>query len=245
MAGGRLTATLAASPSPEPERPYLVIEETTSPNEQYAVAWALPKGPALAWEKFRRGERDSNYLPGLKDAEVADNLIELKSGKTLALVASGYWALPKKDAGADLKFHPDDEFLEVVWSAQSDFVVVLHRLRSGPEWGSFRALRLENGAVVGQLENGDELEAAVRAHLKKIYRRLFARQRDEPTVRFSDVKSLKGARFSLSAIVSLINESGNRDHKGSNIRFELRPDKKGRLSFHVLGFSELDLEEAS
>lgn len=106
-AGGRLTATLAASPSPEPKRPYLVIEETTSPNEQYAVAWALPKGPAL----------------------------------------------------------------------------------------------------------------------------------------FSDGKSLKGAKFSLSAIVSLINESGNRDDKGSNIRFELRPDKKGRLSFHVPGFSELDLEE--
>ena len=168
-----------------------MIEGTISPNEQYAVAWALPHGPALDWEQFRRGERNSDYLPDLHDTAVADNLIELKSGRTLAPVASGYWALPEgKTAGADLKFRPDDEFLEVAWSAQSDFVVVLHRLRSGPEWGSLCALRLAHGAVVGQVEDGRELEAAARAHLKRTYRREYERQAGQPALRFADLKSL-------------------------------------------------------
>ncbi|MEO7723942.1 MAG: hypothetical protein ABIU29_04525 [Chthoniobacterales bacterium] len=240
-----LSAALAASPSPEPERPYLVIEETTSPNEKYAVVWSLPEGPALDWDKFRRGERNSDHLPDFKEAVVADNLIELKSGKVLASVASGYWALPGRDAGSSLKFYPDDEFMEVAWSAKSDFVVVLHRLRSGPQWGSMRAFRIEQRAVLRRLENGHELEAAARAHLKKVYRKEYLRREEIPSLSFDNLKSLGGASFSVNVSAPMVNEFGNRTYKGSIIQFELRPDKKGRLSLHVLGFSERDLEEAS
>ena len=104
---------------------------------------------------------------------------------------------------------------------------------------------IADGAVAGQLENGDDLEAAVRAHLKKIYPREYERDKDHLDLRFEDVKSLGGPRFSLNAIAALTNENGNRSYKGSTIKFELRGGKEGKLILHVLGFTEMDLEEAS
>lgn len=236
---------LSGMPNAEPERPYLVIAGTTSSNGRYAIAWTLTKGPQIDWEKFRAGERGSDYLPNFEKPanEIADNLVELDSGRKLAAVASGYWALPEGLSGP--KFHPDDEFLEVAWSAQNDFVLVLHRLRSGSAWGSLRAVRIADGAVSGQLENGAELEAAVRAHLKKIYPREYAQHKDHLGLRFDDVKSLGGPRFSLNAVAALTNENGNRSYKGSTIKFELRSGKNGKLILHVLGFTEMDLDEAS
>ena len=243
-----LTVALSAPPNSEPERPYLVIEETTSPNGQYAVAWTLPKGPQIDWEKFRSGERGSDYLPDLdspqSDIEVEDNLIELKSGRKLAAVASGYWALPKGDTSSGLTFQSTDEFMEVAWSAQSDFVLVLHRLRSGPEWGSLRAVQLKDGAVVSQLESGDGLEAAFRSHLKKLYRQEYERGKDHLNLRISDVKSVGGPKFSLRAVANLENKDGNRSYRGSVINFELRGGMSGKLSLHVLSFTKRDLEEA-
>ncbi|MEO7168706.1 MAG: hypothetical protein ABI016_16945 [Chthoniobacterales bacterium] len=240
-----LTAAWAAPLGSEKDQPYLVIAETTSPNGEYAVAWALPKGPQIAWEEFRRGLRSSDYLPDFTNAEIADHLIELQSGRTLASVASGYWALPAGDTGAGHKSHPDDEWLEVAWSPQSDFVVVLRRLRDGPKWGSLRAVQIEGGVVAGQVENGNDLEAAAHAHLKKVYPKDYERAKDHLNLRFSDLESLGGARFSLNAVASLTNQDGNRTDKGSTIKLELRTDKKGKLSLHILGFSELDLDEAS
>jgi hypothetical protein len=84
-----LTVALTAPSNSEQERAYLVIEETTSPNGQCAVAWTLPKGPQIDCEKFRSGELSSDYLPDLddpkSDIQVKDNLIELKSGRKLAI----------------------------------------------------------------------------------------------------------------------------------------------------------------
>ncbi len=236
---------LSGMSNAEPERPYLVIAGTTSPNGRYAIAWTLTKSPQIDWEKFRAGERGSDYLPDFEkpENEIADNLIELDSGRKLAAVASGYWALPESGSGP--KLHPDDEFLEVAWSARNDFVLVLHRLRFGPDWGSLRAVRIADGAVAGQLETGAELEAAVRAHLKKTYPREYARHEDHLDLRFNDVKSLGGPRFSLNAVAALTNENGNRSYKGSTIKFELRSGKDGKLILHVLGFTEMDLDEAS
>ena len=243
-----LTVALSAPANPEPERPYLVIEETTSPNGQYAVAWTLPKGPQIDWERFRSGERTSDYLPDLdnpkSDIEVEDNLIELKSGRKLATVAAGYWALPKGDTSSGRTFQSAEEFMEVAWSAQSDFVLVLHSLRSGPEWGSLRAVQLEDGAVVRLLENGDGLEAAVRSNLKKHYRQEYERGKDHLNLHISEVKSLGGPKFSLRAIANLVNKHGNRSYRGSVIKFELRAGKNGKLSLHVLSITKIDLEEA-
>ncbi len=129
----------------EPERPYLVIPETTSPNEQYAVAWTLPKGPPIDWKKFRTGERKGDRLPDFADprSEIEDNLIALKSGRKLATVSSGYWALPggEGDYSSGLKNRPDGEWMEVAWSPESNFVLLLHRLRTGPAWGSLRGFK--------------------------------------------------------------------------------------------------------
>jgi len=235
---------LSASPNTEAERPYLVISETTSPNGRYAVAWTLPKGPQIEWEKFRAGERGSDYLPGFEKPEnqIADNLIELDSGRKLATVASGYWALPESGSGP--KFHTDDEFMEVAWSGQSDCVLVLHRLRSGAEWGSLHAVQLKDGAVVSELENGDDLEAAVRLHLKKHYPQEYERGKDHLNLRISDVKSLGDSKFSLKAVANLENKDGNRSYRGSLIKFQLRAGKTGKLRLHVLSFTKVDLEEA-
>ncbi len=244
-----LTVAPSAPANSEPERPYLVIEETTSPNGLYAVAWTLPKGPQIEWEKFRRGERGSDSLPDFDNPEraieVEDNLIELKSGRKLSTVAAGYWALPKGDSSADAKLRPDDEFMEVAWSAQSDLVLVVHSLPPGPEWGSLRAVQLKDGAVVRQLESGDDLEAAVRSHLKKRYRQEYERGKDHLNLRISEVKSLGGSKFSLRAVANLVNKYGNRSYRGATIKFELRAGKKGKLSLHILSFAELDLDEAS
>jgi len=244
-----LAAAVAVPTSSAPERPYLVIEETTSPNGQYAIAWTLPKGPQIDWEKFRSGESSSDYLPDLdnpkSDIEVEDNLIELKSGRKLVTVAAGYWALPKGDASSGLKFQSAEQFMEVAWSAQSDFVLVLHRLRSGPKWGSLRAVQVKDGGIVGQLESGDDLEAAVRSNLKKLYRQEYERGKDHLNLRISDVKSLGGSKFSLSAVANLENKDGNRSYRGSIIKFELRAAKIGKLSLHVLSITKIDLEETS
>ena len=51
--------------------------------------------------------------------------------------------------------------------------------------------------------------------------------------------------FSLNAVANLENKDGNRSYRGSIIKFELRADKNGKLSLHVLAFSKIDLEEAS
>lgn len=244
-----LTVASSAPANSEPERPYLVIEETTSPNGEYAVAWTLPKGPQIDWEKFRSGEHGSDSLPDLdnpqSDIEVEDNLIELKSGRKLATVGTGYWALPNSDTSSDLKFRSAEEFMEVAWSAQSDFVLVLHCLRSGPEWGSLRAYQLEGGAVVRQLENGGGLEAAMRSHLKKRYPKEYERGKDHLNLRISEVKSLGGSKFSVRAVGNLENKYGNRGYRGATVKVELRPGKKGKLNLHVLSFAELDLDEAS
>lgn len=244
-----LTVALSTPANAEPERPYLVIQETTSPNGQYAVAWTLPKGPQIDWEKFRSGERSSDYLPDLdnpkSEIEVEDNLIELKFGRKLATVAVGYWALPKGDTNSSLKFQSAEEFMEVAWSAQSDVVLVLHRLRSGPDWGSLRAVQLKDGAVVSQLESGDGLEAAVRSHLKKLYLQEYERGKDHLNLRISDVKSLGDSKFSLRSVANLENKDGNRSYRGSIIKLELRAGKNGKLSLHVLSITRIDLEEAS
>lgn len=244
-----LTVAPSARANSEPERPYLVIEETTSPNGQYAVAWTLPKGPQIDWEKFRSGERGSDSLPDLdnpkSDIEVENNLIELKSGRKLATVAAGYWALPKGDPSSGAKLRPDEEFMEVAWSAQSNFVLVLHCLGPGPEWGSLRALQLKDGVVVSQLESGDGLEAAVRSHLKKHYRQEYERGKDHLNLSLYDVKSLGGSKFSLRAVANLANKYGNRSYRGATIKFELRVGKNGKLVLHVLSFTKVDLDEAS
>ncbi len=246
---GRCTSGLSAPPNTEPERSYLVIDETTSPNGRYAVVWTLPEGPQIDWEKFRSGERNSDYLPDLDNPKsaikVEDDLIELESGRKLVGVASGYWALPEGDHGPGLKFSPDDEFLEVAWSAESKFVLVLHRVRSGSEGASLRAFQVEGGAVVGQLECGHDLAGPARAQLKKLHRHEYERSQNDLDLRFSEVKSLGGSKFSLRAIAKVENEVGNGIYRGSVIRFELRAGKDGKLSLHVLGFSELDLDEAS
>lgn len=244
-----LRVALTAPPNSELERPYLVIEETTSPNGQYAIAWTLPKGPQIDWDKFRSGERSSDYLPDLddrkSDIEVEDNLIELKFGRKLATVAAGYWALPKGDTSSGLKFQSAEEFMEAAWSVQSDFVLVLRRLRSGPKWGSLRAVELKDGAVVRQLESSDGVAAAVRSHLKKLCRQEYERAKDHLNLRISDVKSLGGSKFSLSAVANLENEDGNRSYRGSIIKFELRAGKSGELSLHVLSVTKMDLDETS
>jgi hypothetical protein len=243
-----LAIAFSAPPNAGPERPYLVIEETTSPNARYAVAWTLPKGPQIDWEKFRSGERGSDSLPDLdnpqSNIEVEDNLIKLRSGRKLATVAAGYWALPKGDTTSGRTFQSAEEFMEVAWSAQSAFVLVLHRQRSGPAWGSLRAVQLADGAVVSQLESGDGLEAAVRSHLKKHYRQEYERGKDHLNLRISDVKSVGGSKFSLKAVANLENKDGNRSYRGSVINFELRAGKSAKLSLHVLSFTKIDLEEA-
>jgi hypothetical protein len=243
-----LTVAQSAPSDSDPERSYLVIEETTSPNGEYAVAWMLPKGPAIDWEAFRSGGRSSDYLPDLDNPksgiELEDNLIELESGRKLATVATGYWALPISNNRSGLKFRPNDECLEVAWSGKSDCLVVLHRLRSGPEWGSLRAVQLRNGAVVSQLESGEGLEAAVRSRLKKLYPQEYERGQDHLNLRISDLKSLGGSKFSLNAVANLENKEGTRSYRGSIIKFELRAGKMGKLSLHVLSFTKADLDEA-
>jgi hypothetical protein len=232
----------------ETERPYLVIEQTTSPNGQYAVGWTLPKGPEINWEEFRSGARGRDYLLDLdnpkSDIVVENNLIELKSGRKLATVGSGYWALPEGDAGSDQEFHTAGQFMEVAWSAQSDFVLVLHRLRPG--WRSLRVVQLGNGAVVSQLEFGDKLEAALRARLKKLYPQQYERHKGDIVVNFTEVKSLGGSRFSLTTDAAFPKREGaNKSYEDSVVTFELRPGGKGGLSLHVLSFKNVDLEEAS
>ncbi len=241
-----LAVALSASSASEQERPYLVIPETTSPNQQYAVVWTLPKGPQIDWEKFRSGERNSDYLPNFANprSEIEDNLIELKSGRKLATVASGYWALPEGDHSSGLMFRPDKEFMEVAWSPPSDFVLVLCR-RSSPERDSIRAFHLGADAVVSQMDCVHDLEEALRAFLKKRHRQEYERVKVDPNLHFSELKSLGGSRFSLNGAAKLLNEYENGIYRGATFKFELRPGKEGKLSLHLLGFTELDLDEAS
>ncbi len=142
-------------------------------------------------------------------------------------------------------FRPDNEFMEVAWSPPSDFVLVLHHWRGRPERDSLRAFQLGAGAVVSQMDCGRDLEEALRAFLKKRHRQEYERVKDDPNLRFSELKSLGGSRFSLNGIAKLLNEYENGIYRGATFKFELRPGKEGKLSLHVLGFTELDLDEAN
>lgn len=248
-AGWPLAAAFSASSAAGPERPYLVIPETVSPDGQYAVVWTLRKGPQIEWEKFRTGEWKSDRLPAFADprSEIEDNLVELKTGRKLATVSTGYWALPggEGDDGSGLKYRTEDEWLEVAWSPESDCVLVLHRLRTGPKWGSLRGFQLKAGAVLGRLECGRDLETALIGHLKRMHQQEYERGKDHLNLRFSDVKSLGGLKFSLSGIANLEGRDGNRVYRGATIKFELRPGSKGQPGLHVLALTELDLDEAS
>jgi len=240
---------VSAPAAPEAERSYLVIPETTSPDGRYAVAWALPKGPQIEWDKFRAGERASDDLPRFVDPrnEIEDNLIELKSGRKLAKVSSGYWALPegKGSDSSSFKYHTDEESFEVAWSPPSAALLVLHGRAGGADWGSLRAFQIEAGSVVNQIECGRDLEAALIAHLKKGHRQEYERGKDHLNLRFDDLKSLGDLQFSLNGVANLENRNGNRVYRGATIKFELRPGAKGKLRVHILGFAELDLDEAS
>ena len=95
------------------------------------------------------------------------------------------------------------------------------------------------------MDFGHDLEAALRAFLKKRHRQEYERVKDEPNLSFWDLKSLGGFRFSLNGIAKLQNKYGNGIYRGATFKFEIRPGKEGKLSLHLLGFTELDLDEAN
>ena len=99
--------------------------------------------------------------------------------------------------------------------------------------------------MVGKIEIDHALEAALIAHLKKAHRQEYERAKDHLDPRFNDVKSLGGFKFSVNGVAKVVSKDGNGVYRGATIKFELRRGEQGKLSLRVLGFTELDLDEAS
>lgn len=229
---GLILAALSMHAAAGPKHPYLVIRETTSPDGKHAVAWTLPKEPeSVDWEKLRSGDGDRDDLPDFEETGVQNNIINLKSGRKLATLASAYWELPDWT-------HPNHQGMVVAWSPKSDYVVVLHQLRF--ENHSLDAVQIKDGAASGELSFLKDLEKAVRGHLAKTYATQYPRDKDVIVIGLGDLKPLGGGKFSLVAYSGQpksINDEILSDD--STITFELRPGKKGRLELQVLSIMKV------
>lgn len=228
---GFLSFALLLPVSADTKRPYLIMEETTSPDGRYAVAWTLPKEVDMDWDKLRSGDSGREELPDMEEAEIQNFLIDVKLGKKLAPLNSACWSLPARGQS-------NRATLSVVWSPGSDFVAVLHKLRFYN--CSFEVVQLKGGAVVGALSFLQELENAVSRHLPKTYPKQYLRDKDVIVIEFGEVKSLGGGKFSLEASSGQLKRiDDNVLSDDSIVTFELRPGEKQKLQLKVLGFEKV------
>jgi hypothetical protein len=226
-------------------QPFLVFPDTKSPDGRYAIAWGLPKHPEI-WAKVSRfqeqhpagteaSSEEDKQLDELFESvnvvgdAVENYVIDLRAGTIIRKLdcprlpgwTHGREAEPDYWTIADRK--PNRHDLQVVWSPQSDLVLINHTWR----WDSvtFCAVMLSNGRATSELDLNRPLGDAVRNLVAQSFPRGFQYTKKDLNVAFSDVKEVGDNKFSAvaDAVVEKYWSGG-----GAKVDFTLLPASKGK-----------------
>jgi hypothetical protein len=224
---------------------FLVFPGTKSPDGRYAIAWGLPKHPEI-WAKVSRfqeqhpagteaSSEEDKQLDELFESvnvvgdAVENYVIDLRAGTIIRKLdcprlpgwTHGREAEPDYWTIADRK--PNRHDLQVVWSPQSDLVLINHTWR----WDSvtFCAVMLSNGRATSELDLNRPLGDAVRNLVAQSFPRGFQYTKKDLNVAFSDVKEVGDNKFSAvaDAVVEKYWSGG-----GAKVDFTLLPASKGK-----------------
>lgn len=211
-----------------PVKKYEVFEDGISPDDRYAVVWACPTLEDFDWEAAHSGEMTLDDMPDV-EGKIENHLIELKSGRKLAVLASNYWRLPEG-------WHPNHEGHSVVWSPESDLVVTEHSFRFSH--GPLEAVKVLDGKKVAQLEFGGELEALLRQRLAKLQPKKYAKDKDSLQIAYGDLKALGGAKFSLGTYAEIPKSSREDALSDESVATFTLQMKEGKLHLEGLTFAK-------
>jgi hypothetical protein len=210
--------------------PFVVLENTSSPNGRYAFAWAAPQKYKIDWAALNRGEISA--LPNSDDFAdaVINYLVDLKDGKILATFHRAQaWELPDGRHGN----HRD---LEVAWSPNGELVVAIYSLKW--QYESFQGFRIAPSGVA-TVEIGKPLEAAWRQHLSKRAGRRYKQRADLLAISFSELKAMETeGNFAVHALAEIPKSASEDDAFEEKLIFTLQPKTKGQLSLEIRGIGK-------
>ena len=190
------TAPEGDPPAPEPTLPEgpaakfcTIIEESTSPNGKYALAWGLTdadKGPhASAGDAEQDTEGVVNYIVDIK----ADRILAVTQGKHFGANASyNHW-----------EHH-------AVWS--EDSALLIQTLDTKWSTLSAQAFRIENGTAAPLTDLLQDVRQAVEGKIAKTQAKAWKEQEERCTFTISALKLSTGGLLTLTAYHQIPKEDG-------------------------------------
>lgn len=205
-------------------RNYRIFDNTTSPNNQYAIAWGL--GPLVNLdEALGRGQFD---LQGVENF-----IISLSDHKVLATLKNVHvWVDPAKE-------NATGDRLQASWGSANDLVVV----NCEGDQGSFylRGFKLQKNKVVGSLGLESPVEKVVLGRLAKDYAAQYKRSAKFLALSYSDFEAEGENSFGLTA--STVVDKTAPEDAAMNAQYRVRFFIEGAPT--NLKFTLLTIEEAT
>jgi hypothetical protein len=205
--------------------PFVVLENTSSPDGRYAFAWGAPEKYKNDWAALNRD--DTTALPNPDDfADAVENyLVDLKAGKILATLRGAQaWRLPDGSHGN----HRD---LQVAWSPNGEFAVAIYSLKW--QYESFQGFRI-TPAGVATVEIGKPLQTAWLQHLSKTAGQRYKQRADSLAISFSELKPTEDeGTFSVRALAEVPKSASEGDAFEEKLVFTLQPQTEGKLSLEI------------
>jgi hypothetical protein len=230
----------------KPTQPFLVFPNTESPDGRYAIAWGLPRHPDVWSNVCRFQEQHSAGAEATPEDEkqwdqvfksvttvaedVENYVVDVRAGTIIRKLECP--RLPGWTHGREAEPDywtvagqvPNRHDLQVVWSPQSDFVLINHTWR----WDcvTFCAVMLSDGRVTSELDLNRPLGNAVRNLVAKSFPRGFQYTKKDLNVAFSDLKQVSDNKFSAlaEAVVEKYWSGG-----GATVDFSVLPTGRGRI----------------
>lgn len=207
--------------------PFVVLENTSSPDRRYAFAWGAPEKYKIDWAALSRGEKAA--LPNPDDfADAVENyLVDLGAEKIVATVRGAQaWRLPDGS-------HGNHRNLEVAWSPNGEFAVAIYSLKW--QYVSFEGFQVTPTGVA-TVEIGKPLEAAWRQHLSMTAGQRYKRRADLLAISFGELKATENnGSFAVRALAEVPKSASENDAFESELRFALEPGTEGKLSLKIRG----------
>jgi hypothetical protein len=235
--------------SPSETKPFLVFENTKSPDGRYAVAWGLPKHPDV-WAKVCQFEGEhpldseltdeaekqaNDIFEGVNDVDVAKDvenyIVDLQEAKIIAKLDCSRGtsdSMPNYFVAGNLR--PNRHNLEVVWSRAGDLILANHTYR----WDciTFCALQVRDGKAGPAVDLRKKADEAVRNFVAKSFPRHFQYSKKDLNICFSDVRQLGDTKFSTH-VEAVVEKYWSSD--GTTVDFALKASGENKLTLTVLG----------
>ena len=205
--------------------PFVILENSSSPDGRYAFAWGAPDKYKIDWAALSRGETRAVPNPADFGDAVENYLVDLEAGKILAKVPGARaWRLPDGS-------HSNHRDLQVAWSPNGEFAVAIYSLKW--QYKSFQAFRI-TPAGVATLEIGKKLETAWRQHLSTIAGQRYTDWAHLLAISFGELKPLsKEGSFGVRALAEVPKSASNDDAFEAKLMFALQPHPDGKLSLSI------------